>query len=291
MTVNSRDGISPAGQGVPLFWRVWEAPEPVRVLMLVHGLGEHSGRYDAFAQAVAAAGTSVFSFDLRGHGHSPGPRGDVDAFPRFLEDLLAMEEEMGRQLPVDGPRVLMGHSLGGLICIRRLQVFRGPYAGSVISAPWMATNVPEWLKKVGKAMGIVLPDIPLPAGIDPGRLTRDPDMIQAIRSDGLIHRRITGRLFKEAAREQVTAFTSGWPRDLPGLFLIPTDDRVVVSGVSATYAQGIVGAPVQVEILEGRRHEPLNDMGREEVYRIVLNWLDELLRGGGAENSPDPGDR
>ena len=84
-----REGMAPGAQGIELFWRVWEAPDPTASLLLVHGLGEHSGRYDTFAEILAGSGTSVFSFDLRGHGRSPGPRGDVDAFPRLLEDLLA----------------------------------------------------------------------------------------------------------------------------------------------------------------------------------------------------------
>ena len=197
---------------------------------------------------------------------------------------------MGRQVPVDGPRTLMGHSLGGLICIRRLQVFRGPYDGALVSAPWLATPIPGWLRAVGRFLGTAVPGLPLPAGIDDQRLSRDPEMIQAIKEDKLVHRRITGRLFKEVAREQLTGFASGWPADLPGLFLIPTDDRVVVSGVTTTFANGIVGAPIQVEILEGRRHEPLNDLGREEVYDIVLDWLDQLPSRDGGQKCPDPGD-
>ena len=162
-----REGRGLGAQGVELRWRVWDAPNPKASLLLVHGLGEHSGRYEAFAKALSQAGTSVFAFDLRGHGLSPGPRGDVDAFPRFLEDLLGMEEEMGRQIPGGLPRFLMGHSLGGLICIRRLQVFRGPYAGAVISAPWLATAMPGWVRRLGRFLGLALPGVPLPAGLNP----------------------------------------------------------------------------------------------------------------------------
>ncbi|MBT8395318.1 MAG: alpha/beta hydrolase [Gemmatimonadetes bacterium] len=273
MTGLYREGQAPGAQGIDLSWRLWEAPAPRSALLLVHGLGEHSGRYDAFASTLASEGNSVFSFDLRGHGRSPGARGDVDAFPRLLEDLLGMEAEMARQVPGHLPRYLMGHSLGGLICIRRLQVFKGPFEGAIISAPWMATALPDWLRKVGRFLGVALPTVPLPAGINPGRLTRDPDMVRAWREDPLIHTRVTGRFFREAEREQRRAWISPMPKDLPLLFLIPGDDQVVRSSVTETFARGIAGAGTQVELLEGRRHEPLNDLGRDEVYEMVIDWL------------------
>ena len=273
MSVGYREGTGVGAQGIELFWRVWDAPSPKASLLLVHGLGEHSGRYRPFAEALASGGTSVFAFDLRGHGKSPGPRGDVDAFPRLLEDLLGMEEEMGLVLPVPGPRFLMGHSLGGLISIRRLQVFKGPFAGAILSAPWLATAQPEWLRSVARFLGLALPTVPLPAGINPERLSRDPGVILAWKRDSLIHTRISGRFFREADREQSKALVSGWPRGMPALFLVPGSDRVVKSPVTLAFTQTIVGESLQVEILEGREHEPLNDLGRELVYRLVLDWL------------------
>jgi len=273
VTPPCREGKGLGAQDVELFWRVWDAPSPKASLILVHGLGEHSGRYDEFARVLAQGGTTVFAFDLRGHGLSPGPRGDADAFPRFLEDLLGMEEEMARETPVGLPRFLMGHSLGGLICIRRLQLFKGPYAGAVISAPWLATALPDWVRRMGRFLGLALPGVPIPAGLKPERLTRDPDMIRAWRQDPLIHTRITGRLFREVERVQAKALGAPLPRDLPLLFLVPGGDRVAQSSVTVGFARGIVGEGVRVEILEGREHEPLNDVGREEVYRMVLDWL------------------
>ena len=277
MTTAYREGTGSGAQGISLFWRVWDAPKPRASLLLVHGLGEHSGRYDAFGRVLAEAGISVFSFDLRGHGRSPGPRGDVDAFPRFLEDLLGMEEVMGQQIPSDLPSFLMGHSLGGLISIRRLQVFKGPYAGAIISAPWMATALPGWLRRFGKFLGLALPGLPIPSAVNPKRLTRDPEMMQAWRDDPLVHTRITGRFFREVERVQVKALGSGLPGDLPILFLVPGEDRVVQSSVTEAFARGIVGGGARVEILQGRMHEPLNDVGREEVYRIMLDWLGTRL--------------
>jgi alpha-beta hydrolase superfamily lysophospholipase len=280
MTREYREGTTAGAQGLNLFWRCWTAPEPTSAVLLVHGLGEHSGRYGAFATTLAEHGTSVFSFDLRGHGRSGGTRGDVDAFPRYLEDLLGMEQVMARQVPEGVPGFLMGHSMGGLIVLRRLQVFRGSWAGAIFSAPWLATPLPGLLRSFGRFLGVALPGVPLPAGVDAQRLTRDPDMIRAWREDPLIHTRITGRLFKEAEREQQKALVSSWPRDLPALFLVPDDDPVVKGSVTIAFAKTLAGTDVRLEVLEGRRHEPLNDLGREEVNGMVLDWLSNQVDSG-----------
>lgn len=273
MKVERREGTARGGLDTELSWKVWEAQGARATLLLTHGLGEHSGRYDPFAETLALQGTTVFSFDLRGHGRSPGPRGDVDAFPRFLEDLLAMEEKWIEEVPGDLPRFLMGHSMGGLITLRRLQVTRGPFHGAILSAPWLATATPGWVRALGRLLGLAIPGIPIPAGFGPGKLTRDPEMARAWKEDPLKHTRVTGRLYREAERVQREVLRAQNPADLPLLFLVPGEDRVVRSSVTLEFAEGIVGEDVQVEILEGRFHEPLNDLGREEVYSLVLDWL------------------
>jgi alpha-beta hydrolase superfamily lysophospholipase len=104
-------------------------------------------------------------------------------------------------------------------------------------------------------------------------------MIRAWKEDPLIHTRVTGRFFRAAEREQAKALVSGWPQDLPALFLVPKDDRVVRSSVTTAFAQTIVGEGKRLEILEGREHEPLNDVGREEVFDLVVDWLATQVPG------------
>jgi len=144
--------------------------------------------------------------------------------------------------------------------------------------------MPDWLRGLGRFLGIALPNIPLPAGINPDRLTRDPEAQKAWKEDPLIHTRITGRFFKEAEREQRKALASSWPSDLPGLFLVPARDRVVRSPVTIAFTRALVGDSGSLEVLEGREHEPLNDLGREEVYHLVINWLHRHVGEGEGES-------
>jgi lysophospholipase len=278
-----REGWATGGEGTRLAWRLWEAPDPRGTLLLVHGLGEHSGRYRPVADVLAGEGISVFTFDLRGHGLSQGARGDVSAFPRFLEDLLIMEELLAGEVPGPLPRFLLGHSLGGLIALHRLRTLGGGYAGAVFSAPWLAVAQPLWLRRLGRIFGWLFPRIPVAGGIGPDRLTRDPEMAEAWRRDPLIHTRVTGGLFREAERVQRELLELGLSPTIPLLFLLPDADPVVDTRVSLAFARGIGGGEVDIEILEGRRHEPFNDLGREEVHRAVARWLSGLL--------DDPGPR
>ena len=269
-----REGRAPGTGGTGLFWRLWAPADPWASLLLVHGLGEHSGRYDHLAQRMGVEGVSVFSFDLRGHGQSGGPRGDVPLFAHFLEDLVRMEAVQERESPEIGKRFLLGHSLGGLIALRQLQTRAGAYDGGIFSAPWLRAAQPVWLRALGRGLGLVLPGLPLLNGLGPSRLTRDPEMAAKWREDPLIHTRLTGRLFREAERVQGEAMTGGGVLEGPPLlFLVPQDDPVVASSVTLAFAGGFADKDVQVEILEGRLHEAFNDLGREEVFNILTRWI------------------
>jgi len=277
MTLESRQGHATGAEGSELAWRVWEAGDPRGSLLLIHGLGEHSGRYQPLAEKLIQQRISVLAFDLRGHGLSQGPRGEVSAFPRFLEDLLLMEGILHRQVPEGLPRFLLGHSLGGLVALHRLRMLGGGYAGAVFSAPWLAASQPGWLRRLGRISGWLFPRLPVPNGLGPHRLTRDPEMVESWRQDPLIHTRLTGGLFREAERVQRELLKQEFSQKIPLLFLLPDADSVVDTGVTKDFAEGIVGGSVRIEILEGRLHEPLNDLGREEVHQLVTDWLVELL--------------
>lgn len=267
-----REGKAPGAGDLPLHWTFWEAETEERAcLLIVHGLGEHSGRYASFAGFLRQNAFSVLAFDLRGHGRSGGRRGDVDAFPRFVEDVVVMEGVMDGL--TGAPSFLLGHSLGGLVALARLEVESGPYAGVVLSAPWLATPLPLWLRRVARTLSWIVPGLQLPASLGPERLTADPEIMRELKEDPLVHTRITTRLFREAERVQERIRTRSFLPTPPLLFLLPGEDRVVDGETTAAFAGRIRGTDITVEDLPGRRHEPLNDLGRSEVYRLVSAWM------------------
>jgi hypothetical protein len=148
--------------------------------------------------------------------------------------------------------------------------------------------MPDWVRALGRGIGKLLPGFPFPNGISPARLTSDPEMIRAWKEDRLNHRRVTGRLFLAAEVLQEEILGRRALEGLPLLFLVPTGDKVVRPMVTAEFARGIVGNAVHVEILEGRAHEPLNDVGREEVHETVAHWLEDRLAAVQDSRPPGP---
>ena len=134
--------------GTRLRTLAWHADAPRGRVLLVHGLGEHGGRYDRLAGALAARGYSSLIADLRGHGESGGRRGYVPSFDVFVEDLALAAADAERSLPGNGRLFYYGHSMGGLVLTRYLQVKRPDTPGVIISAPWFGTAVPvPWWKE------------------------------------------------------------------------------------------------------------------------------------------------
>jgi alpha-beta hydrolase superfamily lysophospholipase len=253
---------------------LWSPEKAWGTILLIHGLGEHSGRYGHVAERLATSGLSVFSFDLRGHGLSRGGRGNLRSYGDFLEDVAVMEGVWRKECPEEKARFLLGHSLGGLVALSYLRERRSDFQGAVFSAPWLRAAQPPWLRALGRVMGTVFPALPLPSGLGPGRLTRDHEMAAAWRADPLIHPRLLGRLLRlveEVQRKLLEEEREWWGP--PALFLVPGDDPVVDSRVTEDFARGFTEEEVQVEILEGRRHEAFNDLGREEVFDLLARWM------------------
>jgi lysophospholipase len=271
--MDSRQGTTRSPDGVDLAWRIWDAPDPWGSLLMIHGLCEHSGRYGRLGAFLAQQGLSSIAFDLRGHGLSAGARGDVDGFYRFLDDLAEMEREVQRRIPGDLPRFLLGHSLGGLIGLRRLSEGTGGHAGAVLSAPWLRVRMPALVRYLGRTLGGVVPRLTVPGVVSPKRLTADPEMIREWRADPLIHTSISAGLFREAERVQTEILRDLDAARIPLLFLVPGADPVVDSRVTIQFAQGLAGEAVEVQVLPNLRHEPFNEVVRKDVFEMVGAWL------------------
>lgn len=262
---------------------VWApAGEPSGRVLIVHGLGEHGGRYRHVARTLTERGFGVLAFDLRGHGESEGRRGVLGSFDELLEDLHLAREVAERRLPGEAPPFLYGHSLGGLIVLRYLQTYRPRTPGAVLSAPWLGTAVviPWWKKVAARLLLRIAPDTPLSSDeIDATVLTRDPAMQEAWARDPLVHHRLSPRSFQEVQDAQARALEQGIDPAVPTLVLVPTADGLADHRLTLRWARAVKGGHVSVVPLEGFRHEPHNDVSREEVLETVVSWLAGLGAG------------
>lgn len=262
---------------VELHLHRWEARSPRARLLVIHGLGDHGGRYAHLAGHLTQRGVTVTAPDLPGHGRSPGRRGDARSVAALLARMGALRSREAQEVP-DRALFLLGHSMGGLLVLRHVQLGGGRgLAGIVLSAPWLATGapVPGWKLVLGRVARRLLPGLPLSTGVDPELLSRDPSAIREYREDPLVHHRVTPRLFfgvREAQREA----RSGPPLNVPALVLVPGGDELVDPHVTRRFAAE-QGGEVRVAWLPDARHEPWNDLGKESVFRRIGSWIEDRL--------------
>ncbi len=260
--------------GTRLRWFRWDAPQWRGGIVLVHGFGDHVGRYLEIVRVLTSRGYSVFAYDARGHGGSDGPRGHADRFELFLEDLDKVWAEAERVL--GGSLVLYGHSFGGLTAIRWLQTRGVRPAGAVISTPWLAIEmaVPAWKLLASRLLLQVAPAFAISSGANrPEFLTRDPVRAADYNADPLVHHRISARFFFAVREAQVAALAEGLPREVPTLLLVPGDDRLVHAGTTLAWAREKAPA-AEIRIREAGRHELHNDLDRDRALASVADWMD-----------------
>jgi alpha-beta hydrolase superfamily lysophospholipase len=274
-TLRSSDGAFTGIGGLRLAFRTWETPWPRAAIVLVHGLGDHSGRYEAFGRAMAGFGMSTFAADLRGHGRSEGRRGHVPSFHTFLLELDRFQRDVAGMVPFRLPTFVVGVSLGGLIALRYLEEYDSRFRGAVICSPWLATAmpVPRWKVMFAGAFDRFLPALPFRSGLDPDDFTRDADVVEAYRADPLVHGSITPRLFAQSSAAMGLVLQRSDRIRAPLLFMLGGDDRVVSTERTLRFARSMSGGDVSIRVLPEHRHELLQEVDRAATFRRIRDWI------------------
>lgn len=252
------------------------AGRPRGALILLHGFGDHSGRFGEAAAWFAARGVSVYALDQRGHGRSPGKRGHVSRFAQFISDVAALRKLVGGEEAA--PQLLLGHSFGGTVALRYLETAPEQLAGAIVSSPFLAVAmaVPGWKRLMARLLLDVLPSLPVKTGLDLAHLSTDPKVGQAAKSDPLYHRVMSPRAYREILQAQRAVVAEGDRIAVPLLFLLAGDDRIVSRAASEAFARSLAG-DVTVRVYDGFFHEILNEPQRARAYRDVEQWLDRVL--------------
>lgn len=276
-TQNTRDGLELMIQG-------WE-PElnPRAVVCLVHGLGEHSGRYAHVAEALTSAGLILFAHDLRGHGRSEGKRGHIQNVDLVLDDIDRILDEAARRYP-DLPRFLYGHSLGGILTLNYVLKRSPALAGVVVTSPGLRTALEEQKGKLilAKVLGSIAPGLSLSSGLDASGISHDLDVVRAYRSDPLVHDQATLAFANSILGAIRYNFEHAGEFKLPLLMMHGSADPVAFASGSQEFARSVPQA--QLKIWEGLYHELHNEIEKGMVIDYLLAWLNDRLR---AQADPD----
>ena len=254
----------------------WPTPEgrPLGTVLLVHGLGEHAGRYAQVAAHLRHWGFAVRAYDQQGHGQSEGLRGDL-LRPGSLQADLARVIDATRLQPASAqsPLILLGHSMGGLVVARALAEQLRLVDAAVLSSPALGA-FPNLLQKILLAsLPRVVPHLRVDNGLKAEFVARDPEVVKAYLADPLVHRRISTGLAAWILENGARTLEDAGQWSVPTLLLYAGQDRLVNAQASAAFAQSAPAAVVQSQCFEAMYHEIFNDLYRAQVFSALKRWL------------------
>jgi lysophospholipase len=272
------EGFFNAKDNLRLFWESDLPDAPRAHVGLVHGYADHIGRYRSTIDALVKEGYAIHGFDYRGHGQSDGRRGYVDRFSDYLDD---MEVFWGRVRKAAGGQkcFLLGHSHGGLISLHFQARKPQGLEGLILSSPWLEHAVaPPWLKVMaGRLAGKLIPWLPVDNGLKPEHASRDPEARSQVAKDPLYNRVTTPRWYEEARLAQQQALLDAPKLAYPVLMFFGTADEVADPVTNREYFGRIGSSDKTLKEYVGVVHEPLNDFGKEQVWRDISGWISARL--------------
>ena len=269
-----------APSGRRLYCRTW-APVSMdgAAILIVHGFGEHSGRYEVIARWLAERGRCVYAYDQMGHGRSSGARGHVTQFEDYLDDLEFMLRRVSSS-PTEPLPILVGHSLGGLIAAT-LACERAPAISRlVLSGPALALggDVSRIRVAAARLLCRFIPRFSMEAGLDPDALSRDPEVVRGYREDPWVHGRMSASLAMGMMERQGTTSTSAGEVSVPTLLMHGESDALCSVDRSRVFFEGLsadMASRSEIRVYPGLRHEIFNEPEQEEIFQHLFSWLKE----------------
>jgi alpha-beta hydrolase superfamily lysophospholipase len=257
-----------------------------RALLVLHGHGEHGGRYFHFPHFVHTAVDLVQTVDHRGHGRSEGLRGHIEKFDHFAEDAALAIHRLDGQLKARFGKSeihLLGHSLGGHVALRTLFLNKDlPLASATVSAPFLAikVKVPVAKKFAAHALSRIWGSIQMGTGLDPSEISHDKEVVTAYVSDRLVHDKMTPSFFTSMLDAMGDTLKRDSGIEYPLQVLVPLQDRIVDSDVSLDFFRRLKHRDKRLKTYSGFYHEPFNELGKEQAFEDLVSWISSHSSGG-----------
>ena len=270
-----------SSDGITFFVRGWEPDtDPKALIALVHGLGEHTGRYLHVGKAMTDAGFAMAGFDLRGHGKTGGARGHSSSLDTYMQDIRQFFRLMTQRYP-NIPHFLYGHSLGGLLSLSYAIQYGEALKGVIVTGAALRSSLQEQKTKIAiaKLIGSFLPAMTIQSGLDPTTISRDQKVVDAYVSDKLVHYSTSFGFGKAALSAIDLCFARAGEFAIPLLMMHGTDDRLTYPSGSEDFARlvGEAGNDVTLKLWDGLYHELHNEPEKTEVFTFMTEWLDKQL--------------
>lgn len=261
--------------GTKLVCKCWKPIDPPKaVLFIVHGLGEHLGRYEEMANIFIENQIAVFAFDHRGHGQSEGKKGHAESIDQFVDDVEFTLMKC-RNLFLEIPIFLYGHSMGGQIVASFLDKVKSKeIKGAIISSAWfrIVNPPPHWQIKLIKKLKSFLPGFTQSNKIDPKKISSVKGEIELYQKDPLIHDKISLALFHALYHNGLKLAQHAQAAKIPVLVCHGDKDQITSKPGSEQYANNL-GEKAEFKIWPGSFHEPHHDFEKEKVMRFYVDWV------------------
>lgn len=268
-----------SADGLTIFGQYWQ-PEttPKALICIVHGMGEHSGRYPHFVEYFVPKGYAVFALDHRGHGKSGGQKGHMPGYDNMMNDMDKFMAEANILFP-DTPKIMYGHSMGGNVAAN-YAIRRKPNGikGLLLSSPYfrLAFNPPAWKVSLGKFMAGIIPSLSQPTGLDASTISRDTKEVEKYKNDPLVHDKMSAAFFVNISAAGEYAITNAAQLAAPTLVVHGDGDKLIAYSGSEAFVDASNGKAT-FKGWPGRYHETQNDLGKEEVFAFEEAWFEKIL--------------
>jgi alpha-beta hydrolase superfamily lysophospholipase len=267
--------------GIEFFVRGWE-PEikSKAIVALVHGLGEHTGRYEHIAQAMTDAGYTLVGFDLRGHGKSGGVRGHFPSLDAVMQDIKDFFAFLTTRYP-ELPQFLYGHSLGGLLVLTYVLKNKPKLKGVIATGAGLRSPIHQQKMKIlmAKVLGSLAPSAQIASGLETAAISHDPKIVDAYLHDPLVHNRISLGFGKTGLNATDYVWSHAEEFSVPLLIMHGSADRITYSHGSADFSRLAAknNTDITLKLWEGMYHEVHNEPEKKQVIQFMIDWLDRHL--------------
>ena len=263
--------------GIDIFAQKWEGDStPKAVICIVHGMGEHSGRYAHWASRFVTDGYAVIAYDQRGHGKSGGGRGHTPSYEVLMDDVALFLRHAATQFK-DIPQILYGHSMGGGV-VTNFVISRKPaILAAIFSAPYyrLAFEPPKLKIMAGKWMENLLPALTLPTGLDANHISRDKEEVRKYKADPLVHDKISAKMGMQVIDYGEKVMKAAGAITIPFLLIHGTGDQLTSYQASKEFMLNAASNGT-AKFYEGLYHELHNEPEKDQVYADIISFLNSI---------------
>ncbi|MFZ5942111.1 MAG: alpha/beta hydrolase [Bacteroidota bacterium] len=259
-----------------LFVQTWMPDQqPKAVIVMVHGLGEHIGRYDHWAERFVKHGIGFTGYDQQGHGRSGGKRGTPTRASVLVDDARLMVEQARADYP-GIPVVMYGHSMGGNVAINYVISQTETVDALIVTSPWLKLASPpsKFMRTLASVLNTLAPGLTLDNGLDPAHISRVPAEVEAYANDPLVHPKISAGLYSTLDAAGQHALRNVYKINCPFLLMHGKGDKITSWKASEEFVMN-TSEHTRLKLWEGAYHELHHEPEREEVFQYILDWMKE----------------